>query len=185
MNAALRNFLLAMLPVAGLTPGCLHHHAVSPEASGMLACEAGPTESSCFESSRFDPRGMLRHHIVERTIPGDRCDLVVVEQASFDDSGVLIERVVEDRRCRVVDQRVTTRYDLETGLVEHRVERDHDHDDRIDHDRTTRVAMSSRVRDQALVSGRARTIHLIASIAAQRGGPAGARESTIATRGLR
>jgi hypothetical protein len=167
MNATLRNLILAT--VAVVAPGCLHHHRIAPSATGLLACETRPGESACYESSRFDERGMLRHHVVERTTPADRCDLVVVEQTSYDELGTMIERVQEDRRCRVVDRRVTTRYDLDTGVIEHRVQRDDDHDDQLDHDQTTRVAMNDRVRTVALTSGRTQMAHIANSMAAQQG----------------
>jgi|LNFM01.1.fsa_nt_gb hypothetical protein len=170
MNATMRNILLAVLPVATLGSGCLHHHATQAETSGVLACAPAPGESACYESSRFDDNGTLRHHVVERTTPGDSCDLVNIEQTAFDASGTLVERIVEDRRCRVVERTISTRYDLDAGVVEHRVRRDEDHDAELDFDTTTRVAMTERVRSLALATGRTRSARLAASIAAQRSG---------------
>jgi len=180
MNATLRNLILAT--VAVVAPGCLHHHRVAPSATGVLACETRPGESACWESSRFDDRGMLRHHVVERTTPDDRCDLVVVEQTSYDDLGTMIEHVQEERRCRVVENRVTTRYDLDAGVIEHRVQRDENHDDQVDHDRTTRVAMNDRVRTVAMTSGRAQTAHIAKSMAAQKGTLPGSSTHVVASR---
>jgi hypothetical protein len=169
MNAALRNLILSVLPVATLGSGCLHHVAATPASSGVLACQTQGDETSCVESSRFDGSGTLRHHVVERTTPGERCDLVVVEQASFDATGVLVQRVVEDRRCRVVDRSVSTRYDMSAGIVEHRVQRDDDHDAEIDFDRVVRVPMTKQVRALAKTTGAARMARLEAVIAADEG----------------
>lgn len=181
MNAIARRTLWAALLAATLGTGCLHHHrSARPTTSGVLACAVRPGETSCVESSRFDEGGVLRHHVVERTTPGDGCDLVVVEQASFDERGTLVQRVIEDRRCAVVDRRISTRYDVDTGVVEHRVERDEDHDDQMDYQRVARVAMTRQVRALAVSTGQARTAHLAASIAAQRPGAAGVvREPTF------
>lgn len=169
MNATLRNLILCALPLATLGSGCLHHFvggpgraggARGPATGGMHACPTRGDESSCVESSRVDANGTLRHHVVERTTPGDRCDLVVVEQASFDPTGILIERVIEDRRCRVVDRRVSTRYDVQAGVVEHRVRRDEDHDDVFDTDRVVRVPMTDQVRVLAQTTAAARMARL-------------------------
>lgn len=170
MNATIRNVILAALPVASFGSGCLHNFAPRHAATGTLHCAVRPGETSCVESSRFDDAGMLRHHVVERTTPGDRCDLVTVEQASFDATGVLIQRVIEDRRCRVVDRRVSTEYDLVAGVVEHRAQFDEDHDGALDTDEVTRMAMTRQIRALAQTTGRARMAHIAASVAAQRGG---------------
>jgi hypothetical protein len=162
MNATLRNMLLAVLPVATFAPGCLHHHAdpIHGRASGLRDCEPGPGETSCVESSRLDDRGILRHHVVERVTPGDRCDLIVVEQASFDARGVLVEQVTEQRRCGVVDQRVAERFDLVAGVVERHIQRDDDHDDIFDLERRWEVAMTEPLRSLALSTGLARLARL-------------------------
>jgi hypothetical protein len=160
MNATLRNLILFALPVATLGAGCLHHVAATPTQSGVLACATHGDESSCVESSRFDASGTLRHHVVERTTPGEQCDLVVVEQASFDATGILVEKVVEDRRCRVVDRSVSTRYDMSAGMVEHRVQRDDDHDAQFDFERVVRVPMTKQVRALAQTTGAIRMARL-------------------------
>jgi hypothetical protein len=180
MNATLRNLILAT--VAVVAPGCLHHYAVAPTASGVLTCETRPGESSCIESSRFDERGMLRHVVVERTTPGPRCDLVTVEQTSYDAMGTMIERVLEDRHCRVVDRRITIAYDVDADVIEHRVQRDENHDDQIDYDRTTVVPMNDRIRMVAATSGRARMAEITQSMAAQRGTQPGRRTELVAAK---
>lgn len=175
MNATLRNLILSALPVATLGSGCLHHVAATPAQSGVLACQTEGDETSCVESSRFDGNGTLRHHVVERTTPGDRCDLVVVEQASFDATGILLEKVVEDRRCRVVDRSVSTRYDMSAGVVEHRVQRDEDHDAAFDFDRVVRVPMTKQIRALAQTTGAARMARV--------GAPEAAPTALLATTG--
>lgn len=171
MNATLRNLILLALPVATLGSGCLHHVAASPATSGVLACETKGDETSCVESSRFDGNGTLRHHVVERTTDGDRCDLVVVEQASFDATGILLEKVVEDHRCRVVDRSISTRYDISAGMVEHRVQRDDDHDAQFDFDHVVTVPMTKQIRALARTSGATRMARIEAGISEDRGGP--------------
>ena len=161
MNATIRSLLLVMLPAAVLGSGCLHHYAgATHRATGVRACEVAVGESSCVESGRVDERGLLRHHVAERTTPGGRCDLVVVEQRSFDSAGVLIEHIVENRRCRVVDERVSSRYDLAAGVVVRRVERDVDHDDQIDSDESREVPLTEPMRILALTAGPSRVAQL-------------------------
>ncbi|HET6585335.1 MAG TPA: hypothetical protein VFG69_17875 [Nannocystaceae bacterium] len=107
------------------TAGCLHHRDI-------VACVPGPGESECWESSRRDANGHLRHVVVERVTPDARCDKVVVVQDSFDEHGVLVERAVDERRCRVVDRRRIDRYDLAAGELERDLWFDTNHDDDFD-----------------------------------------------------
>jgi len=84
----------------------------------------------------------VRHVVVERVTPDDRCDRVRVEQTSFDENGTVVARAVDERRCGVVDRRVVDRYDLGTGEVVRNVSIDSDHDDRFDSVVVRRIPMS-------------------------------------------
>jgi len=126
--------------------GCLHH----PE---LLPCVPGAGERECWQSSRADDDGRLRHHVVERVADGDRCDTVTVEQSSFDERGALIAHVVEERRCRVVERRTTDQYDLVAGVIMREVEVDLDHDDQFDTVQTIELPMSADQRVFALTTG--------------------------------
>jgi hypothetical protein len=128
-----------------VTSGCLHH----PE---LLACVPGAGETECWQSSRTDEAGHLRHHVVERVTPGDRCDTLAVEQSSFDARGALVAHVVEERRCRVIERRTTDRYDLVAGVIVRDVEIDLDHDDEFDTVKTLELPMSAEQRVFALTT---------------------------------
>jgi hypothetical protein len=131
------NILAAVALVSTVvTSGCLHH----PQ---LLPCAAGTGEEQCWQSSRSDEDGRLRHHIVERVTPGDRCDVVAVEQSSFDEKGALVQHVVEERRCRVTERRTTDRYDLAANEIVRTIEIDRDHDDQFDTMQTLELPMTS------------------------------------------
>jgi len=132
----------ALASLAALS-GCLHHRDVVP-------CKARVGESECWESSRSDARGRLRHVVIERVTPAPRCDKVWVEQDSFDENGVLVERAVDERRCGVVDRRTIDRYDLAHGELEHEVWIDSNHDDRFDRVVVHHVPLSAPQRSMAL-----------------------------------
>jgi hypothetical protein len=132
--------------------GCLHHRT-------MVACATAPGESECWESARTDADGRLQHHIVERVTPGVECDTAVIEQTSFAD-GMVIQRVKDTRRCRVVDHRITDRYELSTGRLHRVVAEDLDHDDRFDVTRAYEVALSQGQRLFALTTGWQRMVRL-------------------------
>lgn len=128
-----------------VTSGCLHH-------SQLLDCVPGAGESQCWQSSRTDEDGHLRHHVIERVTPGDRCDTVAVEQSSFDERGALVARVIEERRCRVIDRRITDSYDLVAGTIVRTVETDRDHDDRFDTVQTLELPLTADDRVFALTT---------------------------------
>jgi hypothetical protein len=128
-----------------VTSGCLHH----PQ---LLDCVPGAGENQCWQSSRTDDAGHLRHHVVERVTPGDRCDMLAVEQSSFDERGALVARVIEERRCRVIERRITDSYDFVAGTIERTVEIDLDHDDRFDTVRTLELPMTADDRVFALTT---------------------------------
>lgn len=132
-----------------VTSGCLHH----PRS---LDCVPGSDDETCVQSGRTDEAGRLRHHIVERVTPGDRCDLVKVEQSSFDARGTLIAHVTEEKRCRVVERRITDEYDLQHDLVLRTVQIDLDHDDRFDTVKMLELPMSQDDRIFALSTSVAR-----------------------------
>jgi hypothetical protein len=120
VDAALAAGLLAVL-----APGCLHHPNLAP-------CPTEPTETECWESTRDDRRGHTRHRVVERIVPDTPCDRVRIEQTTYDPDGQMSERVVDERRCGVVDRRIVDRYDIGTGQVVRTVSTDTNHDDRFD-----------------------------------------------------
>jgi len=123
--------------------GCTHHR-------NMAACTPAPGESECWRSSRRDASGRVRHVVVERVTPRPRCDEVRIEKSSYDERGVLVQRVVEDQRCRVVDHRTVDRYDLAEGELERAIWIDTDHDDRFDRFEAHTVRMSESQRAFAL-----------------------------------
>jgi len=139
----------AALGIVVVTSGCLHH-------PGLLECVPGSDDEACWQSGRSDDAGRLRHHVVERVTPAARCDLVEVEQSSFAADGTLIARVVEQKRCRVVERRTTDTYDLVGNTVVRTIEIDLDHDDRFDTVRTLELPMTDSDRTYALSTGAAR-----------------------------
>ena len=142
----LHNILAALaLTSVVVTSGCLHH----PQ---LLTCVPDAGETECWQSGREDERGRLRHHIVVRVTPGDRCDLVAVEQSSFDERGALVARVIEEKRCRVIERRTTDRYDLVAGKIVREIEIDLDHNDQFDTVKTVELPMSAEERVFALTA---------------------------------
>jgi hypothetical protein len=134
--------ILGLAALASLvTAGCLHH-------DNMAACTPRPGESECWQSSRRDADGRVRHLIVERRTSGPRCDEVRIEQSSFDENDELIERVVEERRCGVVDHRTIDRYDLAAGELERAIWTDSDHDDQFDRYETQTVTLPKSPEDR-------------------------------------
>ena len=133
---------LAIGLLAAFGSGCLHH-------SDMAACTPAPGETACWESTRTDADGRPQHVIVERVKPGDRCDTVRIEQSSFDEHGVLLERAVEERRCGVVDLRILDRYDLTAGRLVREIWTDENHDDQFDRVIVHGTRMSPRQRAYA------------------------------------
>jgi hypothetical protein len=115
-------FALAATVLLG-APGCLSHR-------GMQACTPIGSESECWVSSKQVHD--LRHVIVERVTPVDDCNRVEIEHSAFDHVGQLVGRVLELRRCGVIDRRAEYRYDFERGIVSTRVDLDLDHDDQFD-----------------------------------------------------
>lgn len=125
----------------------------------MVPCATAPGESECWESARIDDDGKLQHHIVERVTPGVDCDTAVIEQTSFKD-GMVIQRVEDTRRCRIVDHRVTDRYELRSGRLHREIAEDLDHDDRFDVVRDYEVALSRGQRLFAVTTGWQRMVRL-------------------------
>jgi hypothetical protein len=132
--------------------GCLHHMDMAP-------CTRAAAETACWESTRSDARGRLRHVVVERVRAGDRCDTVRVEQTSFDEQGNVSERVVDDRHCGVVDRRVVDRYDVDTGQLVRSISTDANHDDQFDRVVTRRTRLSEAQRAYAR-EAQYRTLHV-------------------------
>ncbi|HWB73651.1 MAG TPA: hypothetical protein VG755_01825 [Nannocystaceae bacterium] len=98
----------------------------------MVPCSEATGDGECWESSRHDAQGRLRHVVIEQRTPGPRCDSVHVEQDSFDENGVLVERAIDQRTCDVVDLRVVDRYDIDRNLLDREISIDTDHDDQFD-----------------------------------------------------
>jgi hypothetical protein len=110
---------------------CLHHRDVVP-------CSRQSSDKECWESSRHDAQGRLRHIVIEQRTPGPRCDTVHIEQDSFDENGRLVERAIDQRTCDVVDLRMVDHYDLYTGQLDREISVDLDHDaqfDRVVHEK--------------------------------------------------
>lgn len=108
-----------------LIASCLHHRDLVP-------CSRSSSETECWESSRRDGQGRLRHVVIEKRTPGPRCDTVRVEQDSFDEHGMLVERAIDERSCDVVDLRVIDRYDIDRNLLDREISIDDNHDDQFD-----------------------------------------------------
>ena len=152
-----------------VTSGCLHH----PE---LLACVPAAGERECWQSSRADEEGRLRHHVVERVTAGERCDTVAVEQSSFDEKGALIAHVVEERKCRVIERRTTDHYDLALGIIVREVQIDLDHDDRFDTVQTLELPMSADQRVFALTT----SVERFANLEEARGTPSKSSRGALA-----
>lgn len=107
--------------------GCLHH-------PGLTACQTQIGEESCWESKRFDEENKLRHHVVERTINDDKaaCDLIIIEQTSYDVSGFPIMRIIDAQRCLSIDKRVIEKYDWNANIMSRTILEDLDHNDSFD-----------------------------------------------------
>lgn len=140
--------------LAVLVAGCLHHANLAP-------CPTEATETECWESSRDDRQGHTRHRVVERIVPDTPCDRVRVEQTTFDPDGNMSERVVDERRCGVVDRRIVDRYDIGTGQVVRTVSTDTNHDDRFDRVFVARMpAVDAARADAAERDAEARTLRV-------------------------
>jgi hypothetical protein len=133
--------LATLLGLVAIT-GCLHHNDVA-------ACAPNPGETECWVSSRRDADGRLRHVVIERVTPADRCDKVLVVQDSFDERGVLVAHAVDERRCRVIEQRRVDRYDLAAGEIRRDIWLDTNHDDAFDRFVGQTVHVSESERDFA------------------------------------
>lgn len=112
------------LPLIMLS-GCLHHPGVHP-------CSTSGKEVGCWESKRLDENNQVRHKVVEKVIEGDPCELVVIEQTSFNKTGNVIHRIIDEKRCRVVDKRIEEKYDHEKNVVIKITSIDDDHNDHFD-----------------------------------------------------
>ena len=139
--AADRILSLAAAAALAATAACLHYDNMAP-------CKPRPGESECWQSSRRDADGQVRHVIVERRTSAPRCDEVRIEQSSFDENDELVQRVVEERRCGVVDHRTIDRYDLAAGQLERAIWTDSDHDDQFDRYETQTVQLPSSTEDR-------------------------------------
>lgn len=125
MTRFARLLSLAALALVAAASGCTHH-------ADLHACTPGAGERECWESELVDPSGRVRGHSIERSTPGARCDLIVVDRLAYDEAGMVTARVVEEQRCRVVERRITERFDLRTGELELEIAIDEDHDARMD-----------------------------------------------------
>lgn len=109
-----------------LLTSCLVHHR------DIVRCSRTSSAEECWESSRHDAQGRLRHVVIEQRTAGPRCDTVRIQQDSFDEHGLLVERAIDERTCDVVDLRMVDRYDIVDGLLDRVISVDVDHDDQFD-----------------------------------------------------
>jgi hypothetical protein len=114
-----------------LTSCLIHHHDI-------VRCSRSSSAEECWESSRHDRQGRLRHVVIEQRSAGPRCDTVRIQQDSFDENGMLVERAIDERTCDVVDLRMVDRYDIIGGQLDREISVDVDHDaqfDRVVHEK--------------------------------------------------
>lgn len=123
-----------LLLIGMILSACLHHPGVS-------SCPTEGKESFCWESKRYDENNEIRHKVVERITEGQRCDLVVVEQSSYDELGRLFYRVIDEKECRVINKRVIEELDRENNTITLTVLIDSDHNDSFDRKKTSEVSI--------------------------------------------
>ena len=115
------------LAVVLLNVGCVH-------ASNVTRVDDGSDpHREVYESSHEDREGLLRVHVRETVIDGERaCNDIRLRKEYYTEQGELERRVVERQRCGYVELRYVERYSADGIARVREVFYDKDHDGRFE-----------------------------------------------------
>jgi len=111
--------VLALSTILG--SGCTH--------AGPVTHTVNKGGRDVYTSSQRAADGTLRATVHETVVGSDdACEILRIERHFYDDTGMLIERTLDRERCRVVEYRISSLYDIGAGksTTVTSVDRDHD-----------------------------------------------------------